>query len=256
MFDASLFFDLYSPCTIRRLFSNIYFDRSVSAQSSALGRSSKALPDNAFSIHSNSSLLGFQNGYLVAYSKSTPFYTLENATFNYYAVGGRIINEFFIGIGHLDYNNGQDWKEQLTTLAFIYRLKNNLSLSTNIKRFVFEQGDFTDEQGLPAGKGETSKRYYFDFTSSYLLPFKTPVADKISLLLSFTFENIFRQEVHIGDIRVELPSIISVGANNKYVWNDVSNFFLIKNISLSLIAEYQEVIDYEYKKHDSAWVRR
>jgi hypothetical protein len=57
-------------------FDEIYFNRSISAQSSALGKSSKALLDNAFSIYANSALMGFQDSYVASYSASSPYYIL------------------------------------------------------------------------------------------------------------------------------------------------------------------------------------
>ena len=88
-------------------FSDIFFRRAYSAQSAALGRSSVAIIDDAFSVHYNSSLLGFREGYSVSYSNSSPFYVLSDAIFNYYGAAGNIYGKFAAGISHLDFSTGK-----------------------------------------------------------------------------------------------------------------------------------------------------
>ena len=231
-------------------FDDIYFNRSISAQSSALGKSSKALSDNAFSIYANSALLGFQDSYLASFSTSSPYYTLENGKFNFYGIGGKLINNISVGITHLNFDTGESRDQQLTTLSFIYQPIEKLSLGANIQRFTLDAGTRRDEVGNVIGDA-TSNQYYFDLTSSYILPINLSFAEESSLKLGFTFENIFQQAIDVGfgstNSKIELPSIITIGARNKLYWNQISEFFLVKNISLHLLAEYQEVINYKYK---------
>ena len=231
-------------------YEDFYFVRSVSAQSSALGRSSVALSDNAFSIYSNSSLLVFQESYVASYSFSAPFYVVEDASYKFFGIGGRIINNFFIGISHLDYDTGLSFRQGLTTLALAYQVKKSASLGINIQRFNIWYGIIFDDTAPEVTKIRSSE-HYLDLTSSYIVPIQLQFADEVSLLIGFTFENVFQQSIDYNkswiSLDTELPSIITFGVNNKWSWNNLSDFFLMKNISLNLLAEYQEILRYKYR---------
>ena len=112
-------------------------------------------------------------------------------------------------------------------------------------------GDRTDSAGNLIDE-MTSSQFYFDITSSFLINYHIPNVDESSITLGLTFDNPLRQGIEMpGDVNnrnveVELPSVITIGAQNSFSWNNVGNSYLTKNISVGVVAEFREVLEYEY----------
>lgn len=230
-------------------FEYIFFDRSYSAQSAALGRISTPITDDAFSVHYNSALLSFQNEYTVSFSHTSPFYRMKNANFNYYGITAPILDRFSLGVGHLDLKFNASGEQKLSTLAFVYEPVRNFSIGANLRRLYLDIGYRSDVTGRSLGE-IVSKRIYFGLSSSIRIPHKSLIAPKSILTLGATFDNIFQQSIGLGSrgsSNFELPSVLTLGAANKFIWRGLDNGPLIKRISFNLLAEYQNVLNYQYK---------
>jgi len=234
-------------------FSEIFFRRVYSAQGAALGRSTVSFPDHAFSVHYNSSLLGFREGYSVSYSHSSPFYILKDANINYFGAAGTIFGPISAGVSHLDFSTGEiSGDKKITTLALVYKPFKNFAVGSNIRRFHVDLGDRTDSAGNLIDE-VTRNQLYFDLTSSLLINYHIPNVDESSITLGLTYENPLQQGIDLPsgvgnrNIDVELPSVITIGAQNSFRWTDVGDSYLTKNITVGLVAEFREILEYEYE---------
>lgn len=231
-------------------FNTLYFNRSIDAKSESMGSITASFFNNAFSVHQNSSLIGFQDGYGISYSYSSPYYLNKNGRFDYTGFSAKLFKNIAFGVSRYTYKDPDNALEQrLSTLAIIYKFNQSFSIGLNGRLLYWSQGNRTDETGSFL-KEAVSKKLYFDITSSAKFPYSFSRINA-HLIAGITFENIFYQQMKLNfgsiDSSIELPAIITISANNEFSWDSGIEFILIKNISLNILGEYQNVINYGYK---------
>lgn len=238
-------------------FNGIYFFRSVSAQSAALGMTRSTMPDKAFTVHNNSSLIGFQEGVAASYSTSYNYYIADETDIQYIGISSRITDKFALGISHLRFNYGYnigsrtnqvsstDYNHSISTVALIYRLSDFISLGANTRRFSFSY-----ISNSPYVLNEQSEQVYFDLTSSMDLPFELASALKSSLTIGLTWSNITSSSLKLKetpgrDNLLELPSVAVIGIQGHITLPGVESSAIADKLSFDVIVELQEVFNYD-----------
>jgi hypothetical protein len=227
-------------------FDGIYFLRSISAQSTALGMTRSTMPDKAFTIHNNSSLLGFQEGFSASYSTSNQYFIADDTDIQFIGLSGFISDKFALGISHLRFNyNSID--QSISTLALIFKPSNLISLGVNARRlsiaFISDSFSFSNPEG---------QQLYLDLTSSANIPFELSGALNSSLKVGLTLNNISRQSLVFGlgndnfELITEIPSVAVLGIQGHIMMPGIESSIIADKFSLDAIVELQEVFNYDY----------
>ncbi len=235
-------------------FNALYFGRSIDAKTAALGSINTAVLNNAFVIHQNSSLLSFQEGYSIGYSHSSPYYLAEDSEFNYFGLSAKPFKHFAFGISRFTYENDFNTLK-LSTIAVAYTFNRNYSIGINFRNLKWQYKRRIVCFGIgfipcpPTNYEGEFGQWYLDFTTS--ARFHYPFLDEqATFIAGLTFENVFQQTMDVKlfgqQSKIELPTIITFGFNNQFVWN-AGNNFLNEHISLSILGEYQVITNYDYR---------
>lgn len=229
-------------------FDGIYFLRSVSAQSTALGMTRSTMPDKAFTIHNNSSLLGFQEGASASYSTSDQYFIADDTDIQFIGLSGRISDKFAVGISHLrfDYTSGSQFKHSLSTLALVFKPSDLISLGANARRlsiaYISDSFSFSKPEG---------QQLYLDLTSSVNIPVELSSALNSALKVGFTWNNISRQSLDLGlangnEEVIEIPSVAVLGIQGHIMLPGIESSIIADKFSFDAIVELQEVFNYDY----------
>jgi len=227
-------------------FAGMYFSRAISAQSDALGMTRSTMPDKAFTVHNNSALLGFQDGYSASYSRSSKLYLVNESNFQYVGLAGRITNRFAAGISHLRFNLMDSDYESISTLALVYKLTDFISLGANARQISIDYSNLSGSSIVPIEY--PIKQLYFDVTSGVIIPIEISGTLNSELKMGLTLGNILGQSLEIDgiDMEVELPSVAVLGMQGHVTLPGVESSFFAETISLDAVIELQEVFNYDY----------
>lgn len=235
-------------------FDAVFFNRFTDAKSESLGGIGKSIFNNSFSVHQNSSLLGFQDGYNVSYSYSSPYYVLDDGRFNYIGVSVKPFTKVALGISRYTFNSGVSIVQGLSSFALVYKINGKVSVSANVRELYVDMGDRTDEQGNFLGEG-IAKQRYVDVAATGILPYSLSGADA-KLISGITFENIFQQsmEYSFGEFstNIGMPAIFTGSLNNELAWEGIDTILLPTNLYFNVASEYQAITNRaSFKSHYS-----
>jgi hypothetical protein len=227
-------------------YDDIYFLRSFSPKSEALGRSGVAVLDNALSLQTNSSLVGHMSGYALTYGYSNPFYYATDGTFQFIGLTAGIGRRMAIGISDAKLQLNDSEYNRLQTISMIYNPMQSTAISVDARRFSTRFPMTIGTQNTDA------EQWYMNLNASYVKSYSVAFLTNATVIGGIRVENVLNNELNISNSRIELPQIATLGFSNLMTVYERNEQNLIKYIQLTLIAEYSDVLNSEYNTRFSA----
>jgi len=234
----------------------VYFGRQSSARSEAMGRGMVAVADGVFSATQNPALITAIEGVEAVYSHSSPYYMLEETTYDNFGIGFTLdnvvtgvfktrllaengeytmTNEDGMEIGTF---SGPKLRDYNFALAGKYQILEKTEISAGLNcGYVWDEYD---------GEGQTIS--YNKLTLDLGLNIGQQLSDDAKINLAASLSNITKtvyEEVNaIGYPDWELPQVIRVGISAEMITdqpeNSYSNLLFLKTI---LTCQYQDVLN-------------
>ncbi len=229
-------------------FDGIYFHRTFSPKSEALGRSGVAVLDNAFSLQTNSSLVGHMSGYSLSYSYSSPFYGAEDVPFQFFGLTADVGPKLAIGLSEakLRWNDSEFFR--IRTLSLIASPISSTSISVDARNFTWKEV-------IPLGVGVQSfeaDQWYLNLNASYSGSYPIPFGHGARLVGGVRVENVFKNTLSIPNAEIELPQVATVGFSNTVTLFNRPDPAWANYVDLGVIAEYSDVLNSDYNTRLSA----
>lgn len=227
-------------------YDDIYFLRTFSPKSEALGRSGVAVLDNALSLQTNSSLVGHMSGYSLSYSYSNPFYYASDGTFRFVGLTAEIGRGMALGVSDARLQLNDSEFNRLQTLSLIYKPIRSTAVSLDARRFT---------TGFPMtiGSQDTdAEQWYVNLNASYAGSYSVASLKDATVVGGIRVENVLNQELNIADSRIGLPRIVTLGISNHMNIHERKAQGLIRYVRLAVTAEYSDVLNSDYNTRISA----
>jgi hypothetical protein len=233
--------------------SEIFFSRLPSAKTEAMGRILTLNLDPYFVSQSNPANLSNSNGASIFYSYSSPYYALDNATYNYLGVSYNFSGIGAFALNALWYNTGLTFNQtgeggpqvigtfestyQLFTITYAREIKGWFSFGINANLFVNGLGP------------ENLNSTFFELGLSRNFNLVKNNQFKDQIIVATQLKNIFNQSINtidqVGD--EPFPSIFRIGLSNLI---EYSNEHIIEKshfIGFTLGFEYQDLLNSKYR---------
>ncbi len=222
-------------------FGEIYFNRSFSPKSEALGRSGVAVIDNALSLQTNSSLVGHMSGYSLSYSYSNPYSRAEYGTFQFFGLTADIGQWFAIGLSEAKLRMFDEDFYRIRTVSFIANPIPSTSISVDARNFTWKK-DIPYGVGIPSFEAD---QWYMNLNASYSKSYSAFNRES-AFVGGLRLENVFRNELSLPDVILELPQIATVGFSNTMTVFKRPDHKWAKYVDVSVIAEYSGILNSDY----------
>jgi hypothetical protein len=233
-------------------FDEIYFQRTFSPKSEALGRTGVAVSDNALSLQTNSALIGFMDGVFLTHSHSSPFYGAPKGHHEFIGMAGIIGSKLALGMSNaafqMEFQDIIEFSTELLTLAVVAKPTDHIALSVNGRRV-----SATVRNTQQVGKAlYDHEQWYIDLNAAFRHSYNPRFANSAELMVGVTYQNALRNEWSppklIEDINttIPLPVILTAGLAHGLRWGS-KNY-----LSLTLFGEYQNVLNSDYLERFSA----
>jgi len=230
-------------------FDGIYFHRTFSPKSEALGRSGVAVLDNAFSLQTNSSLVGHMSGYSLSYSYSNPYYGAEDGTFQFVGLTADIGQRFAFGLSEAKLQRSDSDFDRIRTVSLILKPIRSTAISVDARNLSM---NYTNPIGVGVQVFD-SDQWYLNLNASYAATYTTPLNHDSKFVGGIRLENVFRNKLSLpNNVDIELPQVATVGFSNTMTLFKRDVHHWAKYVDVSLIAEYSDVLNSDYNTRLSA----
>lgn len=227
-------------------YDGIYFNRSFSPKSEALGRSGVAVLDNALSLQTNSSLVGHMSGYSMSYSYSNPFYLFEDGTFQFFGLTADIGGRMAVGISDAKLQMNDSEYNRLQTISMIFKPIQSTAVSVDARRF-------TTRFPMTVGSQDTeAEQWYMNLNASYAKSYSVAFLTNATVIGGVRVENVLNREMNIANTRIDLPQIATIGISNSMNIYERKAQRFNRYVRLAVVAEYSDVLNSEYNTRVSA----
>ncbi len=232
-------------------FDEIYFNRTFSPKSEALGRSGVAVLDNALSLQANSALIGFMDGVSLSYSHSGPYYAAPKGQHEFIGMAGKVGSKLALGVSkatfQFEVDNTLGYSTELLTLAVVAKPTNHLAFALNGRRV-----SATVRNTQQVGKAMYDhEQWYVDVNAAFRHSYNPRFAERGELMAGITYQNALRNEwspprlIEGINTTIPLPVILTAGLAHGLRWG-TKNF-----LSLTLFGEYQNVLNSDFYERKS-----
>lgn len=228
-------------------FDAIYFNRTFSPKSEALGRSGVAVLDDALSLQTNSSLVGHMSGYSLSYSYSNPYYFLENGTYQFFGLSAPIGQRMAIGFSEARMRWDESTLDRFRTVSFIFKPIRSTAISVDARNFSVR---YEIPLGV-SGPVIEADQWYLSLNASYAGSYSSPISDDTKFIGGVRIENVFRNELKISNTVIELPQIVTVGFSNTMTVYQRPDQEWSRYVDVTLVAEYSDVLNSDYNSRFS-----
>lgn len=227
-------------------YDDIYFHRSFSPKSEAMGRSGVAVMDNAFSLQTNSSLVGHMRGYSLSYSYSNPFYYASDGTFQFVGLTAAIGQRMAIGVSDAKLQLSDTEYNRLQTISMIFKPIRSTAISVDARRF-------STRFPMTIGTQDTdAEQWYMNLNASYAKSYSVALLTNATVIGGIRVENVFNNELNIANSRIELPQIATIGISNHMNIYEREAQRFNRYVRLAVVAEYSDVLNSDYNTRVSA----
>jgi hypothetical protein len=229
-------------------FDAIYFNRTFSPKSEALGRSGVAVLDNAFSLQTNSSLVGHMSGYSLSYSYSNPIYGAEDGTFQFFGLTADVGRNMAIGLSEANVRFDETFLNRLRTVALIFKPIPSTAVSVDARNVSMK---FSNPLSVGISQFDENQ-WYLNMNASYSGSYPIPIGHGARIVGGVRVENVFRNTLSIPNAEIELPQVATVGFSNTVTLFKRPDDAWANYVDVSLIAEYSDVLNSDYNTRLSA----
>jgi hypothetical protein len=219
-------------------FDAIYFNRTFSPKSEALGRSGVAVMDNAFSLQTNSSLVGHMSGYSLSYSYS------DYGNYQFIGLTADIGHGFSMGFSEAKSRIFDEDFYRIQTVSFIANPIPSTSISVDARNFTWKNDIQFGEQSFDADQ------WYMNLNASYSKSYTAFNRESV-FIGGVRLENVFKHKLSLPFGAVELPQIASFGFSNTSTLYKRPDHAWANYVDLGVIGEYSGVFNGDYRTHNS-----
>lgn len=223
-------------------FAGIYFNRTFSPKSEALGRSGVAVLDNALSLQTNSSLVGHMSGYSLSYSYSNPYYLLEDGTFQFVGLTADVSRSMAIGLSEAKLQRSDSDIDRIRTVSLIIKPIRSTAISVDARNLSM---NYTNPIGVGVQTYEADQ-WYLNLNASYSGTYTNPLNHDSKFVGGIHLENVFGNNLSIPNNEIELPQVATVGFSNTMTVYKRPNHNWAEYVDVSVIAEYSDVLNGDY----------
>ena len=231
----------------------IFFNRLPSAKTEAMGKILTLNLDPYFVSQSNPASLVTTNCAALFYSYSSPYYGLDNATYNYIGASYNFPDIGTFALNALWYNTGLTFNQtgeggpqvigtfestyQLYTLTYAHEIKDWFNFGVNANLFV---------------NGLGPENYNSTFFELGLSRKFTPIqysTFKDEVLVATQLKNIFNQSINTIDQAGDepFPTIFRIGISNLIEYSDKNVFEKSYLIGFTIGFEYQDILNSKFR---------
>lgn len=215
----------------------IFFGRLPSAKTEAMGRILTLNLDQYFVSQSNPANLSNSQGINIFYSNCTPYYLLDNATYNYFGISYNHPVLGALAFNYLNFNSGIEYfneNKYLYTITYSYNIRDWFMMGISANLFVY---DFGFDKNYSSSFFELGLSRNFKFIQNSSLSSEINLASQI--------KNIFNQSFSAIDENQSdpFPSVFRIGIGNtiRYLDKAISSDYYLVGFTLGF--EYQDLFN-------------
>ncbi|MCK4420956.1 hypothetical protein KAW48_04080 [candidate division WOR-3 bacterium] len=240
-----------------------FFGRQPNPRAEAMGRSNAVFAGDLYSSLYNPALIGETTDWSIAISRATPYYLLDNAVISYLGLAHKFNSFIAAGITRFHFNDGLEitlrdavgdsistYKPYISnyTLTLSFQLIKDLFLGLNTNLFLYKWSN------------KLSKALYLDvgFLKSFIVYREEKLKHKIIIggsIKNATYSGIPFYVYSPGygqrdtlTFQEDLPVIGLAGVAYEFSLENDSFPEGLRAIELMLSAEYQKVLNYNYRR--------
>lgn len=227
----------------------IFMNRTPSPKADAMGSALASITDNVATQYYNPAALANVNGLNLAYSYSSPYYTLKNAGFNYWGLSYNINQRHSVALSTYSFSTGLQYRYPsssrntkqdnlvtgIYTLSYSLKITESFSLGANFNYFYDE---------IPDGPADKSrvKTYPIDLGVLKQIPLYENNGQRQSLSIGSSLKNLNNSYVELAGEKQWLPSILRFAIAYEYaIFKNTGSE--LDPLSVTAITEYQDVLN-------------